>query len=42
MAHFLNEIYRFTIQSDDVISRFDTLTVNVQRIIQRRLKQYIT
>ena len=23
---FFNEIYRFTIQSDDVISRFDTFT----------------
>ena len=35
---FFNENYRFTIQNDDVISRFDTFTVAVQRL-QRRQKQ---
>ena len=32
---FLNEIYRFTIQNDDAISRFDTFTVAVKQL--RRL-----
>ena len=37
-SSFFNEIYRFTIQSDDVMSRFDSFTVAVKRL-ERRLRK---